>query len=263
MAPLAILGRILAGLVVGFLVGLTGIGGGILLLPIFTSVLGIPPLVAVGSDAVVNSITKVGAGIVHWRRGNVNWRLIRSLIMGSIPGALVGVFVLTLLHASHGARINEYLKITIAVLLIVIPLISLYARPAALPDSAEGSRKHAIGISLIGLFVGLLVGITSIGSGTVTLMLLLVLYGFSPVVLVGTDVIHALLLTGVTGLLQMRLGNVDYSLVGLILAGSVPGGILGAYISNHVPAKRLKQILFVVLIVFGVRMLWGGIVHGT
>jgi hypothetical protein len=93
-------------------------------------------------------------------------------------------------------------------------------------------------------------------------MLLLVFYGYAPALLVGTDVVHALLLTGITSLLQMRLGNVDYAIVGPILIGSVPGGVLGAYVANRIPAKRLKQFLFVVLIAFGVRMMWEGLIHG-
>ncbi len=265
MTPAAIGNRVLIGLVVGILVGLTGVGGGILLLPIFTSLLGVPPIVAVGSDALVNCVTKIGAGFVHWRRGNINWRLIVSLLFGSVPGAILGVFVLTLLHARHGEGVNHFLKIIIAILLIIIPIVSLLIRNSSTSNAvpAQGRRtKDDWGIALIGFVVGVLVGITSIGSGTVTLMLLLVFYGYAPAILVGTDVVHALLLTGVTALLQMKLGNVDYPLVGYVLIGSVPGGVSGAYIANRIPSKRLKQILFVALITFGTRMFWEGIVHG-
>ena len=265
MTPAAIGTRVLIGLVVGILVGLTGVGGGILLLPILTSVLGVAPIIAVGSDAVVNCVTKIGAGFVHWRRGNINWRLIAFLLSGSVPGAILGVFFLNLLHARHGEEVNHFLKIVIAILLIVIPIISLFVRGSSTPPSvpAHGrSGKSNHGIALIGFVVGLLVGITSIGSGTVTLMLLLVFYGYAPAVLVGTDVVHALLLTSVTALLQMKLGNVDYPLVGYVLLGSIPGGVIGAYIANRIPSRRLKQILFVALITFGTRMFWEGVVHG-
>ncbi len=265
MTPAAIGTRVLIGLVVGILVGLTGVGGGIVLLPILTSVLGVTPIVAVGSDAVVNCVTKIGAGFVHWRRGNINWRLIALLLSGSVPGAILGVFVLTLLHARHGEGVNHFLKIVIAILLIVIPIISLLVRSSTIsnPIPTRGKRtKDDYGIALIGFVVGGLVGVTSIGSGTVTLMLLLVFYGYAPAVLVGSDVVHALLLTAVTALLQMKLGNVDYPLVGYVLIGSIPGGVIGAYIANRIPAKRLKQILFVALITFGTRMFWEGIVHG-
>jgi hypothetical protein len=264
VTPEAIGTRVLIGLVVGILVGLTGVGGGILLLPILTSVLGVPPIIAVGSDAVVNCVTKIGAGLVHWRRGNVNWRLIVTLLSGSVPGAILGVVFLTQFHARHGNGVNHFLKIAIAILLVTIPIISLLARPSATSGPIAGKGKigkEDYGVAVIGLVVGVLVGVTSIGSGTVTLMLLLVFYGFAPAVLVGTDVIHALLLTAVTALLQMKFGNVEYSLVGYILIGSIPGGLIGAYIANRIPSKRLKQVLFVVLITFGVRMFWEGIVH--
>ena len=264
MSPGEIAGRIGAGLIVGLLVGLTGVGGGILLLPILTSILGVPPIVAVGSDAVVNCVTKIGAGFVHWQRGNVNWRLVFGLAAGSLPGAFLGVMFLHLLHINRGSGVNEVLKLIIAVLLIVIPVISLLAKPSAGPRvlfERSGISRDRLGLALIGLCVGILVGITSIGSGTVTLMLLLVFYGFAPATLVGTDVVHGLLLTGVTGLLQMKLGNVDYPLVGYILVGSIPGGLIGAYIANRVTAKRLKQFLYFVLITFGMRMLWEGLAH--
>lgn len=262
MTPAAIATRVVVGFVVGILVGLTGVGGGILLLPIFTSALGVAPIVAVGSDALVNCVTKIGAGVVHWRRGNINWRLIRALLTGSVPGAILGVFFLAVLHVRHGEGVNHFLKIAIAVLLIVIPIVSLFIRRSSSPPlSDQGVSKQEYGIALIGFVVGLLVGITSIGSGTVTLMLLLVFYGFAPAVLVGTDVVHALMLTAVTAVLQMKLGNVDYSLAASILVGSIPGGILGAYIANRIPSKQLKQLLFIVLITFGARMFWEGIAH--
>jgi uncharacterized protein len=264
VAPAAIVTRVLTGLIVGILVGLTGLGGGILLLPILTSVLGVPPIVAVGSDAVVNSVTKIGAGLVHWRRGNVNWRLVGALTLGSVPGAFLGVMFLTLLRASRSG-VNNFLTIAIAFLLIIIPVVSMYVQPSSPPKSvvaAGRSGKEDYGVALIGFCVGVLVGITSIGSGTVTLMLLLVFYGYAPAVLVGTDVVHALLLTGVTALLQMRLGNVDYRVVGYILVGSIPGGLLGAYLANRIVLAWLRRMLFVVLIAFGVRMLWEGIAYG-
>jgi uncharacterized membrane protein YfcA len=257
--------RILAGLVVGILVGLTGIGGGILLLPIMTSLLGVPPIIAVGSDAVVNCITKIGAGLVHWKRGSVNWRLVLALGMGSVPGAVLGVFLLTHYRSSHGGGVNDFLRTAIAVLLVIIPVVSLAVRPSTAPRQLFAGGKGGkteYGIALIGFVVGILVGITSIGSGTVTLMLLLLFYGYAPAVMVGTDVVHGVLLTGVTGLLQTRLGNTDYALVGSILLGSIPGGLLGASLANRIPSKRLKELLYVVLFVFGVRMLWGRFLHG-
>src|SRR5215831_3337618 len=148
---------------------MTGVGGGILLLPILTSVLGVPPIIAVGSDAVVNCITKIGAGFVHWKRGSVNWRLVLALGMGSVPGAVLGVLFLTKLRTMHGSGVNEFLKTAIAVLLIVIPVVSLLVRRSSQPRQLFAGGKGGkteYGIAVIGFVVGVLVGITSIGSGT-------------------------------------------------------------------------------------------------
>ena len=189
--------RISVGIVVGFLVGLTGLGGGMLLLPLLISVLGVPPIIAVGSDAVINCITKIGAGALHWRRGNVSWRLALSLAYGSVPGAIVGVTLLARIRAVYGSGVNDFLKIVIAILLIVIPIAYyIKKRPTDLAPSLEAVRnpQYHFGITLIGFVAGILVGITSIGSGSVILMLLLVFYGFAPSVMVGTDIIHAILL---------------------------------------------------------------------
>lgn len=265
MSPESIVARVLAGAIVGFLVGLTGLGGGVLLVPILISALGVPAIVAVGSDALVNAVTKVGAGIVHWRRGNVRWWLVVALIGGSIPGAALGVGILTRLHSTRGSGVNDFLKIAIAVLLIIIPVTYLAAKPFSSEVEIEAPKraKKYAGIILIGFLVGILVGITSIGSGTVTVMLLLVFYGFTPRVVVGTDVVHALLLTGFTAMLQARLGNVDFALVGYILIGSIPAGIVGASMASRISATRLKQILCSILVVLGIRMLWTGIAHAA
>jgi uncharacterized protein len=260
----AIGGRILLGLLVGVLVGLTGLGGGMVLLPLLISVLGVPPIVAVGSDAAINFVTKIGAGTLHWRRGNVNWRLVFNLGCGSIPGAIVGVTVLARVRAAYGSGVNDFLRIAIGVLLVIIPLayVSRFrsSGSAALPEPVQ-PPGYRFGIVLIGFFAGTLVGLTSIGSGSVILMLLLVFYRFVPSTMVGTDIAHAVFLAALTSVLQYNLGNVDIPLVFSVLLGSVPGGVLGAYLTNRVASGRLRQILCGVLMVVGARMVWGAIAH--
>lgn len=246
------------------MVGLTGLGGGMLLLPLLISVLGVPPIIAVGSDAVINCITKVGAGALHWRRGNVSLRLAFALASGSLPGAILGVTLLARIRAAYGDGVNDFLRVVIAILLIVIP-IAYYVkkRPADLTPSLKAMRqpRYHFGITLIGFFAGILVGVTSIGSGSVILMLLLVFYGFVPSVMVGTDIIHAVFLAGLTGALQFRLGNVDLSLVASVILGSIPGGLLGAYLTKYLNAQRFRQVLCTVLVVVGTRMLWMSLAH--
>lgn len=266
MDPGTIAGRITVGLVVGTLVGVTGLGGGMVLLPLLISVLGVPPIIAVGSDAVINCITKIGAGALHWRRGNVSWRLALNLAYGSIPGAILGVTLLTRIRAAYGSGVNDFLKVAIGILLIVIPISYLLKRsPAASLPSLEDIRqsRYRFGISLIGFFAGILVGITSIGSGSVILMLLLVFYGYAAALMVGTDIIHAILLAGLTGLLQFGFGNVDMVLVACVLIGSIPGGILGAYLTKYLPSERFKQMLCTILVVVGARMLWVSVPHAN
>jgi hypothetical protein len=113
-----------------------------------------------------------------------------------------------------------------------------------------------MGMSVIGLVAGFLVGMTSVGSGSIIMMLLLLFYSFSPKVNVGTDVVHAVVLTGVTGLLHWRLGNVNWGLVGSLLIGSIPGGLLGSHLSTRVPMPWLRRILCTLLLLTGARMLW-------
>ena len=262
----AIAGRVAVGLVVGTLVGLTGLGGGMVLLPLLISVLGVPPIVAVGSDAVINFVTKIGAGGLHWRQGNVSWPLVLNLTFGSIPGAILGVIVLAWIRATYGSGVNEFLRGTIGVLLVVIPVGYVFKFGSSLPPvsfETLQAKNYRFGIAFIGFFAGILVGLTSIGSGSVILMLLLVFYGFPPGMMVGTDIVHAVLLAALTSVLQFKLGNVDFILVSSVLLGSVPGGILGAYLTNHIPSGRLKQILCALLMAVGIRLLWGVFVHAN
>jgi hypothetical protein len=261
-----IAGRVIVGLVVGVLVGLTGLGGGMVLLPLLISVLGVPPIIAVGSDSVINCITKIGAGSLHWRQGNVSWPLVLNLAYGSIPGAIIGVTVLAAIRTSYGNAVNDFLRGVIGVLLVIIPIGYLVKLRASQPEVSFATlheKKFRPGVLLIGFVAGILVGVTSIGSGSVILMLLMVIYGFAPAMMVGTDIVHAVLLAGLTGVLQFRLGNVNMALVLTVLIGSVPGGILGAYLTNHVPSGRLKQILCTLLMLVGARMLWGALTHAT
>jgi uncharacterized membrane protein YfcA len=109
---------------------------------------------------------------------------------------------------------------------------------------------------LIGLVGGFLVGMTSVGSGSIIMMLLLLFYSYTPRVMVGTDIVHAVILTGFTSLLHYRLGNVDPKLVGCLLIGSIPGGILGSYLSTRFPVLWLRRVLCIVLLGTGARMLW-------
>jgi uncharacterized membrane protein YfcA len=252
-----LVGKILVGFVVGVLIGLSGVGGGVLLLPVLIFGLKVPAIVAVGSDSLFNFFTKIPASIVHIRKGTVRGKVVAALALGSIPGSITGVK--TLLHIRHlyGDGVNNFIKSAIGVLLIIVPLLLLFQKriEEKIANRPPTMRGFA-GMALIGLVAGFLVGMTSVGSGSIIMMLLLLFYSFPPKVNVGTDIVHAVILTGVTGFMHFRAGNVDPYLVITLLIGSVPGGLVGSHLATKVPMLWLRRLLCALLLITGARMLW-------
>jgi uncharacterized membrane protein YfcA len=249
--------KILVGFAVGILIGMSGIGGGVLLLPVLIYGLGVPPITAVGSDALFNFFTKIPAGLMHLKKGTVRRKVVLALAVGSVPGSIAGVALLTYIRTLYGNGVNSFIKTAVGVLLIVIPLLLIFQRQIEEKVvNHPPTLKSFAGLAVIGLFAGVLVGMTSVGSGSVIMMLLLLFYSFSPRMNVGTDVVHAVILTGVTGFLHFRLGNVDPRLVVTLLIGSIPGGLLGSHLATRLPLLWLRRILCALLLVTGARMLW-------
>jgi uncharacterized protein len=249
--------KIFIGFAVGLLIGLTGLGGGVLLLPILIFGLRVPAIIAVGSDAAFNFLTKIPSSLVHINRGTVRRKVVLALAMGSVPGSVLGVRYLQHLRLLYGAGVNDFIKAVVGTLLILVSTLLLFQRK--IEEQVTHRRptaKSVAGMAVIGLVAGFLVGLTSVGSGSIIIMLLLLFYSYPPKVMVGTDIVHAVLLTGITSLLHFRLGNIDTGLVGYLLIGSIPGGILGSYFSTRVPVLWLRRILCVVLMATGARMLW-------
>jgi uncharacterized membrane protein YfcA len=249
--------KIAVGFMVGTLIGMTGLGGGVLLLPILIFGLRVPAIMAVGSDALINFFTKVPAGLLHWRKGTVRRGVVLALAAGSIPGSIAGVAYLTHLRTLYGTGVNDFIKSAVGFLLIIIPTFLLFqTRIEERVATRPPTLRSLAGMAGIGLVAGFLVGITSVGSGSIIMMLLLLCYSYSPKVMVGTDIVHAVLLTGVAGFLHFRVGNVDPSLVASLLIGSIPGGVFGSYLSTRVPVPWLRRILCGLLLATGAKMLW-------
>lgn len=245
------------GFIVGTLIGLTGVGGGVLLLPILIFGLRVPAIVAVGSDALFNFFTKIPASLLHLRKGTVRRKVVLALAVGSVPGSILGVSFLVHLRHLYGNGVNDFIKTLVGILLIAIPiLLLLQGRIEERVANRPPTMKSFVGMSFIGLGAGMLVGMTAVGSGSIIMMLLLLFYSFPPKVNVGTDIVHAVVMTGVTGFLHFRLGNVDPRLVVSLLIGSIPGGLLGSYLSTRVPVLWLRRLLCTLLLVTGARMLW-------
>ena len=252
-----VLAKILIGFVVGVLIGLTGLGGGVLLLPMLIFGLRVPAIIAVGSDALFNFFTKIPASLMHLAKHNVRRKVVLAMAVGSVPGSYFGVTLLVHLRTVYGTGVNDFIKSAVGLLLVIIPTLLLFQ--SRIEDRLAGRKptlKNFAGMSLIGLVGGFLVGMTSVGSGSIIMMLLLLFYSFVPKVMVGTDIVHAVILTGVTSLLHWKAGNVDPHLVVSLLIGSIPGGILGSHLSTRVPVLWLRRILCTVLLMTGARMLW-------
>ena len=250
-------GKILIGFLVGTLIGLTGVGGGVLLLPILIFVLRVPPILAVGSDALFNFVTKIGSAWVHIRKGTVKRRVVMCLASGSVPGSIAGVSLLGHLRTVYGTGVNTFITTAVGILLICIPTLMLFQRRIEEHVAQrKPTMKSIVGMAFIGLLAGFLVGMTSVGSGSIIMMLLLLFYSFPPKMMVGTDILHAVILTGVTSLMHFRIHNIDPYLVGSLVIGSIPGGLVGSHLSTRMPTLWLRRILCTVLLVTGARMLW-------
>lgn len=252
------------GFVVGGLVGLTGLGGGVVLLPSLILFMGIPPLVTVGSGALFSALTKSGAAVLHWRQRTVDWRLAIGLLGGSIPGAAAGVGLLSILTHQYGTGIDLVLKKCIAVLLVIIPLL-LVIQGILERRWGRGVLRHHLptwinrdlGAVIAGLAGGLLVGLTSVGSGSIIMLMLLLFFRRPASVLVGTDIVHAAVLMGVTAALHYPLGTVDPALVAVLLAGALPGVFLGVRLGRRFPLKWLRAVLIVLVMTAGIHLLVG------
>jgi uncharacterized membrane protein YfcA len=245
---------ILFGLGVGILIGLTGIGGGSLMTPLLIIVIGVQPVVAVGTDLAYGAITKTLGGWRHLRKGTVDLTVSKWLAFGSVPGALAGVVAVDRLHHAYGKDFDRVLLAAVAVALVIVAGVVL-TRALLLPHLAERetdtfaftTRTRAAAMAL-GFVLGAILGLTSVGSGALIGVPLIVLFRLTPKRVVGTDVFHAALLLWVAGVAHAISGNVDYGLMGNILIGSLPGVWIGAYFIDRVPVAALRVVLGAVLL---------------
>ena len=242
------------GLGVGVLIGMTGIGGGSLMTPLLIIFAGIQPTVAIGTDLAYGAVTKTVGGWRHWRNHTVDFGVCWWLAAGSVPGALAGVWALDHLRTALGGDFDQVLLACVAAALMIAALAVL-GRVLLMPNGAAGERQQvtmtpgrraaAVGI---GLVLGLILGLTSVGSGALIGPALILVFRLRPHRVVGTDVFHAAVLLWVAGLAHWVSGNVDFSLMGNILVGSIPGVLIGSQLVMRVPAAGLRPVLGCVLL---------------
>jgi uncharacterized protein len=250
-----------AGLLVGFTVGLTGMGGGALMTPLLVLVFKVQPLAAVSSDLVAAVIMKPVGGGVHLRRGTVNFALVRWLMVGSVPAAFAGVLVLRQL--GDGAVVQGHIKQVLGVALLlaassIAAKALLQARRAALgtASAVRAFQLRPLPTVVIGVVGGLVVGMTSVGSGSLMIVLLLVLY---PMLrsseLVGTDLVQAIPLVASAAAGHLLFGDFQVGLTASLLVGSIPGVYLGARLSSRANDAVIRPALVLVLVASGLKLL--------
>jgi uncharacterized membrane protein YfcA len=250
------IGYTLSGLLVGFIVGLTGVGGGSLMTPILVLFFGFSPAVAVGTDLLYASITKAGGCWVLARKGNVQWNVALRLGAGSIPASIITVLVMKA-AGIHGK--STLITTTLGVALILTSIAILFKeqlrdyarrRTSHLPDWSE--RRVAIVTVLMGVILGILVTISSVGAGALGTAMLFFLYPRMPIIqIVGTDIVHAVPLTAVAGIGHATMGTVDWTLLGSLLIGSLPGIYIGSNVASRIPEKYLRPALATMLVLIG------------
>ncbi|BCY13580.1 sulfite exporter TauE/SafE family protein [Actinoplanes sp. L3-i22] len=246
----------LAGLGVGIIVGLTGMGGGALMTPILVLFFHVNPVAAIGSDLAASAVMKPFGGAVHARRGTVNWKLVGWLCAGSVPSAFLGVLLLRLLGDDASVQHTVKLALGVALLLAVggMLLKAWISRRDADGPPVEIVVKP-LPTLLIGIMGGLVVGLTSVGSGSLIIVALLAVYPkLRANDLVGTDLVQAIPLVTAAALGHALFGDLHLDIAGAVVLGSIPGVLIGSRISSRAPGGLVRSALIIVLLASSLKL---------
>jgi uncharacterized membrane protein YfcA len=248
----------LAGLLVGLLVGMTGMGGGSLMTPLLVLVFGFKPTVAIGTDIVHGAIFKSFGAVQHRRLGHVHARLTAWMLLGSVPFSLIGVTVGWWLTKEYGDAFEDDAKKILGVALIacgIAFLIRAYTRYKATNAPFLLANRDRVIAVCVGVVGGFMVGLTSVGSGTVFGLVMMIAFPLTAAKIVGTDIFHAAILLAVAGAGHMVAGSVDLAATGWLLIGSIPGVLLGGRVTVKLPDRSLRIALAATLTLAGVKLL--------
>lgn len=248
-----------SGFVVGAIVGLTGVGGGSLMTPLLVLLFGVPPATAVGTDLLYAAFTKAGGTVAHARQGHVEWKITGLLALGSIPAAAVTILLLSQLPQRSPAMTHT-ISVALGVALILTAAALFFGRRLQQYGAAHAKdslhRQSGRSTVIVGVILGVLVSISSVGAGALGVAALFFLYPhLAPKQIVGSDVAHAVPLTLVAGMGYWWMGNVDWSLLGSLLIGSLPGIWIGSQISSKVPEHLLRRLLGSMLVLIGAKLI--------
>ncbi|MBL4583937.1 MAG: sulfite exporter TauE/SafE family protein [Pseudomonadales bacterium] len=250
---------IFAGAAVGFIIGLTGVGGGSLMTPLLI-LFGFPYHIAIGTDLLYAAFTKAGGVAVHARKKHINWKISGVLAAGSLPAAVFTIFVLKA-YFPDPSTYEHILTSSLGIMLILTSVVLLsnkYLRGnKEKPKGPVGKalKNHPSSVTfLMGIVLGVLVTLSSVGAGAIGTAILLIIYPYlRSIEVVGTDLAHAVPLTLVAGLGHFFLGNVDLVLLGSLLIGSLPAIYVGAHLGSKLPEKVMQPILALMLLGLGIR----------
>ncbi|OAL76144.1 sulfite exporter TauE/SafE family protein [Acinetobacter sp. SFA] len=263
---------ILAGVLVGFCVGVTGVGGGSLMTPILISLFRIEPHIAIGTDLLYAAISKFCGSFVHAKKMNIVWPIVIWLAVGSIPASFATHWVLDN-YLSQSTHYKAVLTLVLGFMLTITGLSILFRtqienlfnkyRKQELPDMTQDLEKvklqakdKRVAIIIMGIILGIFVTLSSVGAGAFGIMALVVMFPNLPMIrIIGSDVVHAVLLTLVAGLGHMSSGNVDFMLLMWLLVGSIPAIIVGTLLSSRMPEKLIRKILGITLFALGVNFM--------
>lgn len=246
-----------SGLLVGFVVGLTGVGGGSLMTPLLVLLFGVHPITAVGTDLLYASVTKSAGTLVHGFNRSVEWRIVGRLALGSVPAAAVTLWLLSITDAQteaaaqfFGVGLGTMLLLTAVSLIFRNQLARFANRHRELPSAVQTMLTTAFGAA-----IGVLVSISSVGAGAIGVTVLMLLYPKMSVHrIIGSDIAHAVPLTLVAGAGHWVIGNVDWHMLLALLAGSVPGILISSRLAPRIDERIIRWVLALVLLIVGVRL---------
>ena len=252
--------RALVGLTVGFFVGLTGVGGGVILAPVLIF-LGIQPSVAVGTDLVYGSVTKLVGTWRNIKAKRVDWNWVWALALGSVPAGVAGSYLIDYLRHTE-PQAEPIIKKALGIVLFFAAAVNIgsevFLRGKAnklLTDWTPRNVPTRLVVALAGALIGFMVGLTSVGSGSLFALLLLFTSRLDMPVLVGTDIAHAMVLVAAASVAHIDIGTVDYGLAANLLVGSIPGVLIGGRMVGILPARALKLVVCVLVLLAGGKML--------
>lgn len=246
-----------AGLLIGFLIGLTGMGGGALMTPFLLIVMKLDPVAAIGTDLAFAAITKIAGGTQHYRHGNVSLKQVAWMALGSLPASFASAqLVLHLDPRIVPTILTPFLGgVLILVGLIIMAQVLNWLQPRI---ATETFWPHPLAMAVVGAVGGFLVGMTSIGGGTVIMASLIIFFTIPLNYLVGLDVLHGALLSTIASLSYMVAGRTQWALVFWLLLGSIPGVWLGVHSIQRINRRVIRTVLALLIIGAGINLLLGG-----